>query len=107
MSSKIAREPIRCLLTTKIDGNKTINEYMLKSGKYITEVITDLGKGQTSIREIYKNSSKALDIEKVVDQVFGRLEVFYPSKSGIIREIEGVRFSVPDGSIENLVKVAQ
>ena len=107
MSSKIVREPIRCLLTTQIKGKQTINEYMLKSGQYITEVITDLGQGQTAVREIYKNSAKPADVEKVVDRIFGKLEIFYPSKAGVIQEIEGVKFSLPNVSIEKLTKVAQ
>lgn len=107
MSSKIAREPIRCLLSTKIKDKQTINEYVLKSGKYITEVISDLGNGQTGVREIYKSSPNIKDVEKVVDQVFGRLEIFYPSKVGVIQEIEGVKFSVPNTSIETLIKIAQ
>ena len=107
MSSKIVREPIRCLLTTQIKGKQTINEYMLKSGQYITEVITDLGQGQTGVREIYKNSSKATDVEKVVDKVFGRLEVFYPGKIGVIQEVDGMKCSMPDITIDKLIKVAQ
>lgn len=107
MSSKITSETIRCLLNTTKNGKRTINEYVLKSGKYITEIITDLGQGQSGIREIYKNSSKATDIEKVVDNVFGRLEVFYPSKLGVIQEIDGVKLSFPNISIDKLVKIAK
>ena len=107
MSNKIMREPIRCLLDTKVKGNQTINQYMLKSGKYITEVVTDLGNGATGVREIYKNSAKPADVEKVVDKIFGKLEIFYPSKAGVIQEIEGVKFSLPNVSIEKLTKVAQ
>lgn len=107
MPSKIVREPIRCLLSTQLKGKQTINEYMLKSGKYITEVITDLGQGQIGVREIYKNSSRVDDVEKIVDRVFGRLEVFYPSKLGVIQEIEGVKISLPDTHISKLLKVAK
>ena len=98
---------IRCLLSTKINGNRTINEYILKSGSRITEVITDLGQGKSGVREIYKNSAKESDIEKVVDNVFGKLEVFYPAKAGVIKEVEGVKCLLPDASIENLLKVAE
>ena len=107
MSSKVVREPIRCLLSTQTKGKQTINEYMLKSGKYITEVITDLGQGQTGIREIFRNSSKANDVEKVVDKVFGRLEVFYPGRVGVIQEVDGMKCSMPDITIDKLIKVAQ
>lgn len=107
MSKKIVSEPIRCLLSTQSKGKQTINEYMLKSGKYITEVITDLGQGQMGIREIYKNSSRVDDVEKIVDRVFGRLEIFYPSKLGIIQEIDGVKISLPDTPISKLLKVAK
>ena len=107
MSSKIVQDHIRCLLSTQTKGKHTVNEYMLKSGKYITEIITDLGQGQKGVREIYRNSQKANDVEKVVDQVFGRLEIFYPGKIGVIQEIDGVKFSFPDISIEKLVKIAK
>ena len=108
MPRKIVHEPIRCLLGTTVKGKQTINEYMLKSGKYITEVITDLGSGHVGVREIYRNSSKADDIEKVVDKLFGRLEVFYPSKLGVIKEFDGVKCTLPNISIDRLLKkVAQ
>ena len=107
MSNKIMREPIRCLLDTKIKGKHTVNQYVLKSGQYITEVVTDLGNGATGVREIYRNSTKPADVEKVVDKVFGKLEIFYPNKVGVIQEIEGVKFLLPNVSIEKLTKVAQ
>ena len=86
MSNKIMREPIRCLLDTKVKGNQTINQYMLKSGKYITEVVTDLGNGATGVREIYKNSAKPADVEKVVGKekkkynIITMLDSKYPAK---------------------------
>ena len=107
MSSKIIREPIRCLLSSNVKGKKTINEYMLKSGQHITEIVTDLGCGAKGVREIHRNLANPADIEKIVDIVFGRLEIFYPSKVGIIQEVEGVKCSVPGLSIEKLLKHAQ
>ncbi|MBR6723031.1 hypothetical protein IKL64_06215 [bacterium] len=104
MSSRIVNEPIRCVLGTTVKGKQTVNEYMLESGKYITEIITDLGRGQIGVREIYRNSSKADDIEKIVDRLFGRLEVFYPSKIGVIKEFDGIKCTFPNLSMEILLK---
>ena len=106
MSHRI-HNPIRCLLHTQVKGNKTINEYMLESGQHITEVVADLGQGITATREIYRNSAKTNDIEKVVDKVFGKLEVFYPAKSGVIKEVEGIRCTLPNITIEKIVKIAK
>lgn len=91
----------KCLLGSTVIGRKTINEYVSKAGKYITEEITDFGNGNNGVREIYRNSNK--DIEKVVDRFFGKLEVFYPAKVGIIHEVEGVKCSLPNYSMDKLL----
>lgn len=94
---------IRCLLHTKVQDKQTINEYMLKSGQYIKEIVTDLGPNAKRIREIYKPSKDAENVEKVVDKVFGKLEVYYPSRVGVIQEIDGIKCSIPNTTIDEII----
>lgn len=91
---------IRCLLNTSKGINTTVNEYMLKSGKRITEVIKNVGDKQVNTREIYKNELGYP--EQIVDRIFGTLGVYYPSKSGVVYEAGGVKKVLPT-SMDNIV----
>ncbi len=96
-------EPIRCLLNSSTRNAITVNEYKLKTGKHITEIITKMGD-ENSIREIYKD---ALGYpEKVVDKVFGQIETYYPSQSGIVRRnAEGKEKLIPNMTMEKLTNL--
>lgn len=94
-------EPIRCLLNTSSINNKTVNEYCLKSGKHITEIITDLGNNNQSIKEIYKDTLGCP--EKIVDKVFGKLEIYYPGKSCVIKESNGEKTILPNNTMDIIV----
>lgn len=96
-------EPIRCLLNSSVRDAITVNEYKLKSGKHITEIITDLGKDK-SVREIYKDVLG--NPEKVVDRVFGKVETYYPSQAGIVRRnSDGVETFVPNLTVDKLMNL--
>lgn len=95
-------EPIRCLLNSSCRRPITVNEYKLKNGKHITEIITDYGKGKQMTREVYKNLLGYP--EKVVDNVFGTIETFYPGKIGVISEINGVKTEKPDLTMDMLTR---
>lgn len=96
-------EPIRCLLHSSTRNAVTVNEYKLKTGKHITEIITKVGDDK-SIREIYKD---ALGYpEKVIDNVFGQLETYYPSQAGIVRRnAEGKEKLLPNMTMEKLTNL--
>lgn len=95
-------EPIRCLLNSSVRNALTVNEYKLKSGKHITEMITDYGNDNKVIREIHKDLLGYP--EKIVDNVFGTIETFYPGKVGVIRELNGVKTEMPDTTMEMLTR---
>lgn len=96
-------EPIRCLLNTSTRDALTVNEYLLKSGKHITELITDLGNNNKRIKEIHKDILG--NPEKIIDNVFGKLETFYPGKVGIIRESDGVKTEIPYMTMEMMTRI--
>ena len=103
IKEKFMIEPIRCLLNSSVRDAITVNEYKLKTGQHITEIITDLGKDK-SVREIYKDALG--NPEKVVDKVFGQIETYYPSKSGIIRRSsDGAEKFIPNLTVDKLMNL--
>ena len=96
-------EPIRCLLHSSSINGKTVREYSLKTGKHITEIITDSGNNEKRVREIYK------DIlgypEKVIDTAFGCTKTYYPAKNGVIMESAGEKHNMSALKIEHLTRI--
>lgn len=93
---------IKNLLYTSSINNKTVNEYRLKTGKHITEIITDMGTKKERTRTIYKDELGYP--EKVVDKTFGKLETFYPGQLSIIKESKGQKTEIKGTTLDILVK---
>lgn len=99
-------EPIRCLLNTSSIRNRIVNEYCLKSGKHITEIITDYGSKGKEVKEIHKDFLGYP--EKIIDNVFGKINTYYPSRSGVIQVSDGKETKLPPFyTMENLSRVAK
>lgn len=83
-----------------------ITEYSLKNGHSGTEIITKLdSKGNKGVRNILKNA--AGDVEKVVDDVYGRHEEYLSAcpdyqKGVYMYTFDNVRAYLPNVSLEQL-----
>ena len=95
---------IRCLESSLTDGKRIINQFSKKNGKTETEIITKLNDGNKNIRTIFQDTMG--NIEKVVDNVFGRTETYTqaPNKPGVIQTFDDIRIYFPQISIERLAK---
>ena len=83
---------------------QVITQYTMNNGKKGTEIITDLGQGYKGIRTIEKDTFG--NIEKVIDDFYGRKEIYtsafpiYPK--GIFQfSKDGFKMYFPDKTLKS------